>query len=104
MAKFGDRLKEARTNKGWNQDKLAEAMELTQASISQFEKGLRLPTPKNIEKFARVLEVPREYFAGKNQGAFEKEMLLRNLNNLSPDSIKKINDYAELIKKSEGFK
>jgi transcriptional regulator with XRE-family HTH domain len=101
MAEFGNRLKEARVLKGLNQEQLAEAMGLTQASISQFEQGQRLPTPKNIEKFAEVLEVKREFLAGDNEGEFEREMLMRNLKNLTPDSLKKINDYIELVKKSE---
>ena len=101
MAEFGNRLKEARVLKGLNQEQLAEAMGLTQASISQFEQGQRLPTPKNIEKFSEVLEVKREFLAGDNEGEFEREMLMRNLKNLTPDSLKKINDYIELVKKSE---
>lgn len=101
MAIFGDRLKEARIQKGWNQEELAEAMKLTQASISQFEKGQRLPTPKNIDKFAEVLEVSRDFLAGENKGEFEKAMLMRNLSNLSPESLKKINEFVDLIKKSE---
>lgn len=101
MAIFGDRLKEARIQKGWNQGELADAMELTQASISQFEKGQRLPTPKNIDKFAEVLGVNRDFLAGENKGEFEKEMLMRNLKNLTPESLKKINEYVELVKKSE---
>lgn len=100
MAIFGDRLKEARIQKGWNQGELAEAMTLTQASISQFEKGQRLPTPNNINKFAEVLGVSRDFLAGENEGEFEKEMLMRNLKNLTPESLKKINEYVDLIKKS----
>ena len=101
MAIFGDRLREARIQKGWNQGDLAEAMNLTQASISQFEKGQRLPTPNNIDRFSEVLGVSRDFLAGENKGGFEKEMLMRNLKNLTPESLKKINDYVELVKKSE---
>lgn len=99
MAIFGERLKEARARKGLNQEQLAEAMGLTQASISQFEKGQRLPTPKNIDKFAEVLGVPREILAGDNEGEFEKEMLMRNLKTLSPESIRMINQLVENLKK-----
>ena len=98
MSEFGERLKKARENKNWNQAELARAMNLTQASISQFEKGQRLPTPNNIYKFAKVLGVSREFLAGEDEGNFEKSLLMRNLKNLSPESLKKINDYVELIK------
>lgn len=99
MAIFGDRLREARLLKGMNQEQLAEAMNLTQASISQFEKGQRLPTPKNIDKFSEVLEVSREFLAGENEGEFEKEILMRNLKNLSPESIRIVNELLESLKK-----
>lgn len=103
MSEFGSRVKEARINKGWNQEKLAEEMNLTQASISQFENGQRLPTPANIKKFAEVLEVSRESLAGENNGQFEKEILMRNIKDLSPENLRKINDYVELFKnKSRG--
>ena len=75
MAKFGEHLKEARLNKCLKQDELANAMNLTQASISQFEKGQRLPTPANITKFSEILGVSREFLAGEDEGKFEKEML-----------------------------
>ena len=99
MAIFGDRLREARLLRGMNQEQLAEVMNLTQASISQFEKGQRLPTPKNIDKFSEVLEVSREFLAGENEGEFEKEILMRNLKNLSPESIRIVNEVLESLKK-----
>lgn len=98
MAEFGTRLKNARESKDINQQELAELMGLTQASISQFEKGQRIPTPKNISKFAEVLGVSREYLAGDNEAKFEHELLMRNLKNLSPESLQKINDYVQYIK------
>jgi len=101
MSQFGDRLKEARKRKGMSQNDLAKAMNLTQASISQFEKGQRLPTPSNITKFAEILDVRREFLAGENEGKFEKEILLRNLKDLPPETIRKINDIVELIKRGE---
>ena len=99
MTEFGNRMKEARLKLGINQDELAEKMGLTQAAISQFEKGQRLPTPKTIDKLVVILKVDRKTLAGENQAEFEKELLLRNLKNLSPDSLRKINDIVELIKK-----
>jgi transcriptional regulator with XRE-family HTH domain len=100
MAEFGDRLKKEREKKGWNQEQLAQAMDLSQASISQFEKGQRLPTPNNITKFAKVLGVSREYLAGENEGDFETQMLMRNIKNLSQEDLRKINEWVEMLKKS----
>jgi transcriptional regulator with XRE-family HTH domain len=104
MSEFGKRLKEARLKKGMRQDELAKAMNLTQPSISQFEKGQRLPTPANIKKFSEILEVPPEFLTGEDKGEFEKAMLMRNIQGLSPGTIGKINEYIQLLKDSERLK
>ncbi len=101
MPEFGERLRKARIGKGMNQQDLADAIEMTQASISQFEKGLRMPTPANVRKFAQILGVQEEDLAGQSQGEFEKTLLMRNIRDLSPDSLSKINEYAEMIKRDE---
>ncbi|PIR83899.1 hypothetical protein COU18_01950 [Candidatus Kaiserbacteria bacterium CG10_big_fil_rev_8_21_14_0_10_51_14] len=101
MPEFGERLRKARVEKGMNQEELASAMGLTQASISQFEKGLRMPTPTNIRKFAQILGVREEELAGEDRGEFEKALLMRNIRDLSPDSLSKINEYAAMIKRDE---
>lgn len=100
MAEFGERLKKIREEKGLNQKQLAQDMGLTQASISQFEKGQRLPTPNNINKFAKVLGVTRESLAGGNDGDFETQMLMRNIKNLSQEDLRKVNEWVEMLKKS----
>jgi len=101
MSEFGERLREARIKRSMNQKELAERINLKQASISQFEKGQRMPTPANIDLLAQILEVPREQLAGEDRGEFEKTMLMRNIKGLTPESVKKINDYVELIKIAE---
>lgn len=87
--------------KGMSQVQLAELMNLTQASISQFEKGQRLPTPANINKFANILDVSWEFLAGDAAGQFEKSLLMRNIKGLSPENLRKINDYIDFIKHQE---
>ena len=104
MSEFGERLRRARIDKDMNQEELADAIGLTQASISQFEKGLRMPTPANIRKFAQILDISEEDLAGPNQGEFEKTLLMRNIRDLSPDSLNKINDYVDMVKRDEQFR
>ena len=104
MSEFGERLRKARIDRGMNQEQLARAIGLTQASISQFEKGLRMPTPANIRKFAQILDLREEDLTGQSQGKFEKTLLMRNIRDLSPDSLDKINEYAEMIKRDEQIK
>ncbi len=101
MSEFGERLRQARINKGMSQVELADAVGMTQASISQFEKGLRMPTPNNIRKFAHFLGMSVKDLAGQDQGQFEKTLLMRNIRNLTPESLNKINEYIALIKQAE---
>ena len=101
MTTFGDRLRDAREIKGWKQGKLAAEIGVTQAAISQLENGRRRPTPALVTKLAEALEVKRELLAGKTEGQFEHDMLMRNLKGLSPDSLKRINEYVDLIRKSK---
>lgn len=104
MSEFGERLRQARLNKGMSQQELSEAVGMTQASISQFEKGLRMPTPANLGKFAEILDLQDEDLVGETQGEFEKKMLMRNIRNLSTDSLNKINEYAAMIRRDEQVK
>ena len=101
MTEFGERLRKARVDKGMSQGGLADAIGLTQASISQFEKGLRMPTPVNIRKFAQILDIREEDLVSQNQGEFEKTLLMRNIRDLSPSALDKINEYVALIKRDE---
>jgi transcriptional regulator with XRE-family HTH domain len=98
MKEFGERLKQARSAKGISQEELAKAMNLTQGSISQFEKGLRLPTPLNIERFCEILGIPKENLIGKeeqNSIDVERVRLMRNIKSLPSEEIEMLNKIAE---------
>ncbi len=101
---FGKKIKEARIKNGWNQADLAQRMGLKQASISQFEKGIRFPTPVNIDKFCEILGVSRDFLAGDEEGRFEREILMRNIQKMSPETLKKLNDIAEAYISHENLK
>lgn len=101
MPEFGEKIRSARLSKGINQEKLAELTELSQSAISQFEKGIRIPTPSNISKIAQVLEISEDALLGGVEGKFERTIYLRNIDGLSESSIKKINEFTELVKAAE---
>ena len=100
-SEFRNRLRGAREQKRMSQGELANAVGLSQASVSQFEKGQRQPTPAIIRKLAKALDVSEEALAGQDKGDFEKAMLMRNINDLSPESHTKINDYVHVIRENE---
>lgn len=101
MTNFAEKLREARQNKGWNQLDLANAVGLSQGAISQFEKGLRIPTPANIEKFSKALAVSKDFLIGEEEMTSERVRLMRSIQSLSKDNLKRVEDFVNLVKKAE---
>lgn len=58
---FNERLKEARLNKGLTQNEVAEALNVTNAAVSNYEKGYREPTMLYISKIMELLDVDANY-------------------------------------------
>jgi transcriptional regulator with XRE-family HTH domain len=102
MTQFAENLLEARQNRGWNQANLAKAVGLSQGAISQFEKGLRIPTPAYIEKFSRVFNVSRDYLWGEDEVSSCRIRIIRDLQCMSLMGLKKVEDYVGLVKKVVG--
>lgn len=50
-------LKNGREAKGYSTRKLADLSKIDQALISKFENGLRIPTKKQIQLLAKLLEI-----------------------------------------------
>ena len=101
MSDFAEKLRLARQEKGLNQEKMAEMMSLSQSAISQFEKGLRLPTPANIAKFSELLGVSKDSLFNEEETINEKVKLMRTIQTLSPNSLKKVEDYVSMVKQCE---
>ena len=55
--RFGDRIRELRTAKGFSQEKLAEMATMHWTYLGGIERGERNPTLINIEKLATALDV-----------------------------------------------
>lgn len=58
MNKLATTLAAARTAKGWTQDEFAARVGLTQAVVSRYERGHRIPDLPNLKRLARALGVP----------------------------------------------
>ena len=62
---FGSTVRRLRSNRGWTQERLAEAAGLTTTYVGQVERGVRVPSLTVILKLARGLTVsPSELFDG----------------------------------------
>lgn len=80
-----DRIRSARTAKGWSQETLAEVLELSQDAIQKYETGKRQLTLPTLRRMARVLSVEYAWLLGVNPPRLQggEEMLLRVWRKLS---------------------
>ncbi len=62
---FGERLKTLRTEKGVGQNKLANDIDVSNASISYWETGKQEPTASAIFKLAEYFDVSADYLLGR---------------------------------------
>ena len=62
---FGGRVREARTNLGWNQTELGEKVGVTAMTISYLETGRHTPTLPRLMKIAKALGVSVGWLVGE---------------------------------------
>lgn len=101
MSSFKENLKKARVLKGLNQEELANILGIKQASISQFERGDRVPTPKNLKKIAEALEVSIDELTGDESGVIGQTQLMRKIKGLSPNSLETLSEMADFLRSKE---
>ena len=87
------RLKQLREAKHINQQKLAMELNVTQAAISKYEKGLSEPDIEMLKKIASFFHVSVDYLIGFSD---VPSMYLES--ELSIDDIQIINDFHSLNK------
>lgn len=71
MKEIGMRILEARKKKALTQKQLSEMTRITQPNIARFENGV-IPSPRTLQKLAKCLDVPVDYFHIPLQEAINK--------------------------------
>ncbi|HAH50264.1 MAG TPA: hypothetical protein DCL80_02990 [Balneola sp.] len=99
METLGQKISEYRSSLGMNQSELGELIGLSQAAVSQFEKGLRRPTPNVIKKLCRALKIEEDDLFSEEEVEYDKKILARNLNELTPEAVRKLKELSELLKR-----
>ena len=67
MAKFSDRLRSLRKNRGLSQQKLADSIgTVSKSSINMYERGDREPGLETMEAFADFFNVDLDFLYGKS--------------------------------------
>lgn len=111
---FSQRLKHLREDKGLIQRELAEKLNVSRATITQYENNNRFPDQEMLKKIASFFNVSIDYLLGmtdirkikQNSNTKEKEdpnPLLKDFENLSPESQKELEKYLELLKLKENM-
>ncbi len=102
LIQLGQKIKQARKNKGLSQEKFAELVGIHEKQISKIETGKSFPTRKNLEKILNVLEVHNEFEFNLDEKTTipEKIQLLKIINSANDEEIKL---YAAILKKISKF-
>ncbi|MBE0467213.1 MAG: helix-turn-helix transcriptional regulator [Candidatus Desulforudis sp.] len=69
-----DRLRKAREARGWTQSQLGAKLNVSDATISRYEKGLRYPDLETLKRLALVLETSVDYLVGEKPGDPDEEL------------------------------
>ena len=80
-----DRIKEARENSGFTQQKLAEAVGVTKTAIYYYEKGRKIPSADVLKNIALALNVSADYLLGLTDDPRPKDKNFNLLQYLSDD-------------------
>lgn len=61
---FGDKLREARKNKGYTQEQIAHLLGIAKSTYTGYEKGVREPDLFKIKRLVEVLDVDSSWLLG----------------------------------------
>lgn len=61
---FGDRLREARLQKGLTQEQLARQIGVAKSTLTGYEKGNREPDVFKIKRILEILDIDSDYLLG----------------------------------------
>lgn len=100
---IGQRIKEARRNKGWSQERLSEEVDVTTVYISRIERGSSKINLKRLAQISKALDASVEYLIGGTQtdspNYLDKE-LYETLLTCTPAKQRLIYNIAQIVSKS----
>jgi len=103
---FAQRLKSLRAEKGINQNELAQAMNVKQGTIGNWETQKRAPDSEMLIRLADYFDVSTDYLLGKESS--ELIFLTRHLSSIPEEDrsflINNFNNTIDVYLKSKGIK
>ena len=97
MNVFPDRLREARKDKGWNQQHMSDLAGITQGMLSRYEKGETDPTLRIAQKMAVCLDVSLGFLTGTDYTGGDP--LYRQFQKLTGQERELVKDFINLLKR-----
>lgn len=109
MASIGERIKSLRETEGLTQIQLSKKLNISNTTLSQYENGQRVPGDEIKTKIAIIFDVSLDYLMGRTdikttmsqdgqQLSEEQKRILLTVSDLSVADLKKVIDYAELLR------
>lgn len=97
---IGERLKKARTSKGFTQEQLAEKIDVSVAFLSRAERGNVKINLTRLNQLCDILDIPIGYIltgTGSNSKNYLTEDFSNLLKDCPPEKLKLIYDIAKVI-------
>ena len=95
---FGDRIRELRLEKNWNQEYVAEKLSISVAALSRYESSMYEPKSlKLLCDFASLYNVTTDYLVGKVTNKNPKTLELSDNDIQFIKNIKKLDDTNKMI-------
>jgi|HigsolmetaAR206D_1030411.scaffolds.fasta_scaffold00003_36 transcriptional regulator with XRE-family HTH domain len=102
MVSFGKRLKYLRKKKGLTQKELSKILNVSESSISMYEREDREPSFETLKQIADFFGVSRAFLLGDpepSQKNDEDLLAFFNLNDLDEDDIQYLKDTIEFLRR-----
>ena len=77
MSNFAETLKEVMKNREMSQKEVCKKAEITEAAMSRYCNGKRLPNTRALIKLAEVLDVPTDLLVGRKRNTYNEVVMLR---------------------------
>lgn len=100
---IGNRLKQARINKNFTQEELAEKIDISVAFLSRIERGKAQINLKRLSQICNILDITEGYILNGSSDCdsnYLNQEFNQILDSCSPDKQKLIYDIAKVISKS----
>jgi len=101
MAEFSDRLAEVMSIREKRAIDVANALGLSRSVISQYLSGKIIPKSKRTYELAKYLHCDPAWLMGLDVPMEKMEMEPLDLSGMTPDQVRRVMAYVELVRKGE---